>query len=105
MVPAQTFQAQASAEKLLFSFVSQDGVDPLAGLVRDAAGNLYGTTSYEGPHQNGTVFKLEPSGNFTVLYAFTGGADGGSPEGNLLLDASGNLFGMTTSGGAYNYGT
>ena len=38
MVPAQTFQAQASAEKLLFSFVSQDGVDPLAGLVRDAAG-------------------------------------------------------------------
>jgi len=105
MLQAQSSQAQPFTEKLIFNFVSNDGVDPLAGLVRDNSGNLYGTTSYEGPHQNGTVFKLEPSGNFTVLYGFTGGADGGTPRSNLLLDATGNVFGTTTSGGAYNSGT
>jgi uncharacterized repeat protein (TIGR03803 family) len=98
-------QAQAYTEKLLFSFVGDDGDVPLAGLVRDAAGNLYGTTSSGGLHQNGTVFRLDPFGNYTVLYAFTGGADGGIPQSNLLLDSGGNLFGTTTTGGTYNYGT
>jgi len=84
---------QTYKEKVLYSFTSQDGTDPLAGLVRDAAGNLYGTTFYEGPYGNGTVFRIEPSGTFAVLYAFAGGLDGGSPSCNLVQDANGNLYG------------
>ena len=98
-------QAQTYTEEVLFKFVSDDGAVPLAGLVRDGTGNLFGTTSTSGSHLNGTVFKLDPSGNYTVLHAFTGGSDGGMPESNLFLDAGGNLFGTTTVGGAYNYGT
>ena len=95
---------QTYTERVLHSFTSQDGTDPLAGLVRDAAGNLYGTTFYEGPYGNGTVFRIEPSGTFDVLYAFAGGLDGGSPSCNLVQDANGNLYGTTSQGGAYQGG-
>jgi len=65
-------------------------------LARDPEGNLYGFTTYP---PNGTVFKLDTAGTLTTLYAFTGGADGGEPSANLILDASGNLYGGTYSGG------
>jgi uncharacterized repeat protein (TIGR03803 family) len=91
-------------ETLLHSFTGgPDGSDPVGGLVFDSAGNLYGTASSGGAHGQGTVFKLSPvSGGgwlFTVLHAFSGGADGGSPAATLVFDSVGNLYGTTESGG------
>ena len=76
-----------------------DGEQPGGSLVRDASGNLYGVTSYGGAYGWGTVFKLDSSGNETVLYSFTGGSDGADPSGGLIMDASGNLYGVAFSGG------
>lgn len=84
-----------------------DGTSPQAGLVADASGSLYGTT-LEGGNGCfnpgcGVVFKLAPQRNGeyteTILYAFTGGADGGAPAASLLIDARGDLVGTTTAGG------
>ena len=78
-----------------------DGVGPLAGLVRDDEGSLYGTTQYGGAYGQGTGFNRDNTRRETVLYAFTGGADGGQPFlGYLLRDAKGNLYGTTVRGGA-----
>jgi uncharacterized repeat protein (TIGR03803 family) len=77
-----------------------DGELPLAGLVQDGAGNLYGTTAVGGASKSGVVYKLSPSGTETVLYSFTGGADGAVPEADLIRDAAGNLYGTTVYGGA-----
>jgi len=75
-------------------------------LVRDAAGNLFGTTGEGGLHNYGTVFKVTPAGTETLLHVFAGGVtDGASPFGGLTLDAAGNLYGTTVLGGAYNAGT
>lgn len=89
----------AGAEKFQFSFNQSDGGEPYAGLIRDKAGNLYGTTTIGGANSSGTVFKIDTSGNETVLYNFTGGADGASPFGGLILDSAGNLYGTTSGGG------
>ncbi len=73
----------------------------------DAAGNLYGFT-WGGSHQYGAVLKLTPSGNgwtVTDLYDFQGGSDGYFPVGKPLLDASGNIYGVASSGGQYGWGT
>ncbi len=61
-----------------------DGEGPNGGVVRDAAGNLYGTTAYGGAFNFGTVFKLDTTGQETVLYTFTGGADGAIPLAGLI---------------------
>ena len=103
--PAVTFTFS-----VLYSFTGgTDGGNPEAGLVRDTAGNLYGTTSSGGASNQGTVFKLDTTGKETVLHSFTGGADGGFlvgfPMGGVILDAAGNLYGTTPSGGASNQGT
>jgi uncharacterized repeat protein (TIGR03803 family) len=82
-------------ETVLYSFNGFDGGTPLAGLIMDAAGNLYGTTS-------GNVFKLDPSGNLTVLHTFTFGADGGLPYAGLTMDSAGNLYGTASHGGNLN---
>jgi uncharacterized repeat protein (TIGR03803 family) len=94
----------AGNETVLYSFlgprVGGDGASPVASPLRDAAGNLYGTTYYGGVRANfGTVFKLDPAGNETVLYRFTGGTDGGYPSGGLVQDAAGILYGTTTLSG------
>jgi len=93
-------------ETLLHSFAgSPDAGQPEAGLIRDAAGNFYGTTNYGGESGYGTVFKMDASGNVTVLYSFTGGADGSEPRAALIRDAAGNLYGTTfLGGGQYPYG-
>lgn len=102
--------------QLVYSFVGPpnggsgaDGVNPVADLVRDPSGNLFGTTQYGGAFADGTVFELvNYSGSYSemVLYSFTGtGGDGASPEGGLVMDSSGNLFGTTTIGGASGFGT
>jgi uncharacterized repeat protein (TIGR03803 family) len=92
-------------ETVLYRFGARpDGANPLARLVLDAQGNLYGTTWRGGAYGDGTVFKLDASGTETVLYSFTG-KSGLAPYGDLVLDAQGNLYGTTTRGGAYGLGT
>jgi len=89
-----------SKEKILYSFTGgADGTDPRGGLVRDSASNLYGTTWQGGAYGWGVVFKVDSTGKETVLYTFTGGADGGNPAAGLLRDSAGNLYGTTYFGG------
>jgi uncharacterized repeat protein (TIGR03803 family) len=92
-------------ETVLHSFGGADGAHPVAGVVQDSAGNLYGTTNEGGAFNNGTVFKLDVAGNQTVLYSFNGSPDGVYPYGAVTLDGAGNLYGTTTRGGAFNSGT
>jgi len=93
-------------ESVLHSFTGLDGAIPYAGLVLDAAGNLYGTTLFGGSSGYGTVFKLSPSGTETVLHSFTNaGGDGADPFAGLLVDTVGNLYGTTQVGGSSGYGT
>jgi uncharacterized repeat protein (TIGR03803 family) len=92
--------AQAQTFDVLYSFTGgTDGGEPVATLLRDTKGNLYGTTLEGGTSGVGTVFKLDKTDNETVLYAFSGGADGGYPESNLVQDSAGNLYGTTLYGG------
>ena len=89
----------AGKETVLYAFTGGvDQADPDFGpLVRDKAGNLYGTTSSNGA---GTVFKVNPAGKETVLYTFTGGADGANPFAGLVGDDAGNLYGTAAAGGS-----
>lgn len=80
------------------------GTNPFAGVTRDRAGNLYGTTALGGIANRGVVFKVDTEGQETVLYSFTGGADGAVPEASVIGDGAGNLYGTTNSGGASNAG-
>jgi uncharacterized repeat protein (TIGR03803 family) len=99
-------------ESVLYSFTNNsiDGAYPLASLVIDSLGNLYGTT-YEGGTATyfGTVFELAPNGDGTwtesVLRSFGNGMDGANPEAGLILDSSGNLYGTTEGGGIHMAGT
>lgn len=81
---------------------------PYGGLLQDSSGNLYGVTYFGGVKGQGmvcemrgcgTVYKFDTAGNFHVLYAFTGGADGAYPYGSLIQDMAGNLYGAALSGG------
>jgi uncharacterized repeat protein (TIGR03803 family) len=86
-----------------------DGTFPSAGLIFDAAGNLYGTASDGGTYGNGMVFELTPAAGGTwtekVLYSFGNGADGATPYAGLIFDAADNLYGTTFGGGTYALGT
>jgi len=96
-----------STETVLHSFSGLDGGLPVAPVVRDKAGNLYGTTAYGG-HTNygyGAVFKIDTAGNETVLYSFTGSSDGCEPEQGLVVGKSGTVFGTTYQCGSSGYGT
>jgi uncharacterized repeat protein (TIGR03803 family) len=95
----------AGREAVLCGFpVAADGSYPSAGVIADSSGNLYGTTPQGGPANAGVVYKLDGTAHQTVLYAFTGGADGGYPSGIMLRDSSGNLYGTTSGGGASGNG-
>jgi uncharacterized repeat protein (TIGR03803 family) len=94
----------------LYSFCSQsgctDGDDPYAGLVQAADGNFYGTTVSGGANNDGTVFKITPSGTLTTLYSFcsqSGCTDGDQPYAGLVQGTDGNLYGTTYYGGAGAY--
>jgi uncharacterized repeat protein (TIGR03803 family) len=88
-------------ETVLYSFTGLlDGASPYAGVVRDGAGNLYGTTGEGGAFSHGTVYRLDSSGVETVLHSFNGGTDGAYPSAGLTLDAAGNLYGTANEGGA-----
>jgi uncharacterized repeat protein (TIGR03803 family) len=90
--------ARAQTYSVLYSFTGEHGVEPAAGLFRDAAGNLYGTTIYGGNSGNGTVFKLDTAGHETVLHSFSGNSDGGLPLAGLIRDGSGNFYGSACCG-------
>jgi len=100
--------APDGTETVLHSFrkKGQLGDYPVAALTIDAAGNLYGTTQEGGAKKTnyGTVFEITAGGAFSVLHAFDG-TDGSQPLADLYLDQSGDLFGTTSYGGEYNYGT
>lgn len=95
-----TISAQGQTFTNLYTFNGPDGSTPTAGLFRDSAGNLYGTTFYGGAHGLGTVFKFDANNNETVLYSFAGGSDGANPYGGLIGDSAGNFYGTTAAGGS-----
>jgi uncharacterized repeat protein (TIGR03803 family) len=95
---------QAQTQRVLYSFTGATGGQPYAALIRDAQGNLYGTTASGGAYGYGTVFKMKPSGAESVLYSFKAGADGAYPHASLIQDTQGNFFGTTEQGGASGYG-
>ena len=102
----------AWSETVLHAFTGgSDGRFPLATLIADSEGNLYGTTAEGGASNAGTVFELMRPAiaggawSETVRHAFTGGSDGFFPEGSLIADSKGTLFGTTIDGGASNVGT
>jgi hypothetical protein len=104
--------ARALGPPILVNFNGSDGADPTS-LIADAAGNLFGTTQLGGANgtltaNSGTVFEVPYTSSYantaTVLVSFTGGADGTDPQ-NLIIDAAGDLFGMTPTGGADSDGT
>ena len=101
--------AQAQTYTVLYNFTGTggDGGGPIGRLIRDSAGNLYGTTTGGGAFGFGTVFKLDARDTETVLYSFAGGAsgDGESPYSGLTRDRLGNFYGTTFKGGTYGLGT
>src|SRR5437870_13504943 len=91
----------ASSTKVIYSFAGdEDGEYPSTELVRDGAGNLYGTTVQGGEFGSGTVFRLAPDGTHAILYSFTSGPDGAQPYGGVTLDAQGDLYGTAVTGGS-----
>ena len=106
--------AAAATETTLYAFnwapppgALNPGSGPTGTLLRDASGALYGATSLGGAYYNGTIFKLTPPAagqtewQMSVLYDFTGGFDGGSPNPTLVMDSSGAIYGTTQSGGSW----
>ena len=97
------------AEKVLYDFdplqTQGDGSIPMAGLVRDSKGNLYGTTQNGGNEDAGTVFELSPAtgGTWTEksFYLYTSSSSGYGPEAGVTIDSQGNLYGTTYEGGLY----
>jgi uncharacterized repeat protein (TIGR03803 family) len=105
LVPAGSGWSQDT----LYSFQNgTDGASPAGSLIFDSKGNLYGTTTSNGPDGGGTVFELTPQLNGTwtlaVLYALAG-KTGDGPQADLTIDAAGSLYGTTYKDGAYGYGS
>ena len=110
-------RAFGATESVLHSFVGfpGDGNESRSGLVKDASGNLYGTTLYGGNNHyhnsagDGAVFMLAPnsSGGWTesIIWDFGSGVDGWLPYAGLIVDSAGNLYGTTNRGGTSNSGT
>src|ERR1039457_6653900 len=91
----------AGRQTVLYNFTGgADGGNPSGGVIGDSAGNFYGTTLNGGAASWGGVFKLDKSGQETVLYSFTGGADGWTPSGGVIRDSAGNLYGTTSTSGS-----
>ncbi len=100
--------APDGTESVLHAFQGSDGEFPTASLIMDSSGNLYGTTEWGGGGNVcsfgvsggcGTVFRVTPDGTESVLHSFQGGSDGANPEGGVVMDKAGNLYGTTSAGG------
>ncbi len=96
----------AGSETALYTFggYPSDGESPITPLLRDGEGNLYGTTAEGSSADDGTVFKIDPAGEETILHTFIG-SDGAIPFQGLAMGKSGILFGTTSLGGSDNRGT
>src|SRR5437762_1205315 len=95
--------ASAATTNVIFSFEGSNGEYADTDLETDGAGNIYGTTVLGGDFGGGTVFQLSPTANgwvHSVLYSFTGGADGGEPYKGVTIDRAGNLYGTAVTGGS-----
>ena len=95
--------AAAVTTDVILSFEEDEGEYADTDLETDSAGNIYGTTVLGGDFGSGTVFQLSPTPNgwvHTVLYSFTGGADGGEPYKGVTIDREGNLYGTAVTGGS-----
>jgi uncharacterized repeat protein (TIGR03803 family) len=102
----------AWTEATIYRFTGgADGAYPLAGVISDGAGYLYGTTAGNGQSNQGTVFRLTPPAapgaawTETTLHTFTGGSDGSGPSASLIFGRGGALYGTTAGGGAFGLGT
>jgi uncharacterized repeat protein (TIGR03803 family) len=107
LVTVVAIQAQGPpTEVVLHNFGARRpaGATPYSGVIRNAAGDLYGTTAYGGAANAGTVYKLDSTGKETVLYSFTGESDGSNPVAGLIADSAGNFYGTTQYGGTANSG-
>lgn len=82
-----------------------DGADPFASPTFDANGNMFGTTGYGGANFDGTLWKVDTNGVFSVVHTFSGTSDGSIPGSTVTFDPSGNMFGTASSGGANSFGT
>src|ERR1035438_1951693 len=94
------YELDAAGHKtVLYNFAATaDGFGPSGGLIRDSARNFYGTTGLGGTAESGVVYELDATGHYTVLYRFTGGADGGGPTTGVIRDSAGNLYGTALGG-------
>jgi len=99
------FKIDTSGNLTLLSFTGSVGGHPVAGLIMDEEGNLYGSAATGGDFGDGTVFKIDHSGNATLLYSFTGTNGEGDPQASLIIDKHKNLYGTTFAGGAFGLGT
>jgi uncharacterized repeat protein (TIGR03803 family) len=98
--------AQAQSFGVVHDFSGgSDGGNPVDGFVMGPSGILYGTAPSGGDSGNGVVFRITGKGNERVLHSFAGGTDGAVPNGGVIMDAHGALFGTTTAGGASGAGT
>jgi uncharacterized repeat protein (TIGR03803 family) len=99
------FKLTEKGETVLYRFKgSPDGDSPSGGLLHGADGNLYGVTNAGGPQGCGTVFRVYPDGTETAFSICSNGQGGGQPNGDLAMDAKGNLYGTSLSGGTGNSG-
>ena len=107
VVTASAQSASAQSQSVIYNFANTpDAGYPESDLVLDAAGNMYGTSLYGGVHGRGSVYSISPTGTETILYSFTGGADGNVPVAGVVLDKkTGNLYGTTLYGGTTGNGT
>ena len=89
----------AGQQTVLHAFAgSTDGVTPSSSVILDAAGSLYGVTSGGGASDQGLLYKIDAAGDYTVVFSFAGGADGGTPGGNIVRDEAGNIYGAAGGG-------
>ncbi len=106
LLAAMPLAARAGTLKVIYNFTGgSDGGSPVDGLMMDAKGALYGTASAGGAAGQGAVFQMTGHGTQQVLHSFTGGADGATPNGGVIEDDKGTLFGTTIAGGAAGAGT
>jgi len=99
------YEITGDTESVLYNFTERGGKDPEGGLIIDAAGNLYGTTSSGGTNGSGTVFAFSAFDSFVQLYSFGNDKYDGIGPASSLVSQKGVLYGVTTEGGEYGWGT